>query len=162
MIGGLLRLLVFQGLGELLARFAVPIVPGPVLGLVALLAWLRLRGRVDPDLDAVAGAFSRHLGLLFVPAAVGVVMFVPQLRGQLPGLVLALAASVIATIAVSAWLLKALSPPGDGDGRESRDDGLHGRDGRDRHDAQARHTARAPAGHADPAPDPAARAETPR
>ena len=122
MIGGLLQLLVFQGIGELLARFAVPIVPGPVLGLVALLAWLRWRGRVGPDLDLVAGAFSRHLGLLFVPAAVGVVMFVPQLREHLPGLVLALAVSVVATIAVSAWLLKVLSPPGDpGDGQDDPD-----------------------------------------
>jgi holin-like protein len=114
MIGGLLQLLVFQGIGELLARFVVPVVPGPVLGLVALLAWLRAHGRVGEGLDTVAGAFSRHLGLLFVPAAVGVVMFVPQLREQLPGLLLALVASVVATIAVSAWLLKVLSPREDG------------------------------------------------
>ncbi len=38
MIGGLLQLLVFRGIGELLARFVLPVVPGPVLGLVALLA----------------------------------------------------------------------------------------------------------------------------
>lgn len=110
MIGGLLQLLVFQGIGELLARFAVPIVPGPVLGLLALLAWLRLRGRVGDGLDAVAGAFSRHLGLLFVPAAVGVVTFLPLLRGHVAALLLVLVASVVATIATSAWLLKALAP----------------------------------------------------
>jgi holin-like protein len=109
MIPGLLQLLAFQGIGELLARFVVPIVPGPVLGLVALLAWLRLRGRVGVGLDAVAGAFSRHLGLLFVPAAVGVVTFLPLLRGHLAALMLALLASVLATIATSAWLLKTLS-----------------------------------------------------
>ena len=109
MIPGLLQLLAFQGVGELLARFVVPIVPGPVLGLVALLAWLRLRGRVGVGLDAVAGAFSRHLGLLFVPAAVGVVTFLPLLRGHLAALLLALLASVLATIATSAWLLQTLS-----------------------------------------------------
>lgn len=113
MIPGLLQLLVFQGIGEALARFVVPVVPGPVLGLVALLVWLRLRGGPDADLDAVAAGFSRHLGLLFVPAAVGVVMFVPMLREHLAGLLAALAASVVATIAVSAWLLKVLSPPED-------------------------------------------------
>jgi holin-like protein len=115
MIGGLLQLLVFQGIGELLARFVVPVVPGPVLGLVALLAWLRARGGAGEGLDLVAAAFSRHLGLLFVPAAVGVVMFVPQLREHLPGLVAALVASVVATIAASAWLMKVLSPRDDGD-----------------------------------------------
>lgn len=115
MIGGLLQLLVFQGIGELLARFLVPVVPGPVLGLVALLAWLRVRGVAGEGLEAVAGAFSRHLGLLFVPAAVGVVMFVPLLREHLPGLLVALLASVVATIGTSAWLLKVLSPREDGD-----------------------------------------------
>jgi putative effector of murein hydrolase LrgA (UPF0299 family) len=109
-IGGLLQLLVFQGIGELLARFLVPIVPGPVLGLVALLGWLGVRGAPGEGLETVAGAFSRHLGLLFVPAAVGVVMFAPLLREHLAGLLVALVASVVATIAVSAWLLKVLSP----------------------------------------------------
>ncbi len=123
MIAGLLQLLVFQGIGELLARFVVPVVPGPVLGLVALLAWLRVRGGAGESLESVAGAFSRHLGLLFVPAAVGVVMFAPQLRGQLAGLLLALAASVVATIGVSAWLLERLSPRDDRDDRDDRDGG---------------------------------------
>jgi hypothetical protein len=42
-------------------------------------------------------------------------MFVPQLREHLPGLVAALVASVVATIAASAWLMKVLSPRDDGD-----------------------------------------------
>lgn len=115
MIPGLLQLLVFQGIGELLARFVLPLVPGPVIGLVALVCWLRLRGGAGEGLAQVSGAFSRHLGLLFVPAAVGVVVFVPQLRESLPGLLAALVASVVATIGVSAWLLKILSPRVDGD-----------------------------------------------
>jgi holin-like protein len=123
MISGLLQLLAFQGIGELLARFVLPVVPGPVIGLVALLAWLRLRGRVGEGLEQVSGAFSRHLGLLFVPAAVGVVLFVPQLRESLPGLLAALVTSVVATIAVSAWLLKVLSPRGDRD--EGGDEGRY-------------------------------------
>lgn len=115
MIPGLLQLLVFQGLGELLARFLVPAVPGPVLGLLMLLGWLRVRGRVAPGLELVSAAFSRHLGLLFVPAAVGVVMFLPQLRAHLPALAVSLVLSVVATIAVSGWLLKVLARPADGD-----------------------------------------------
>jgi len=110
MIPGLLQLLVFQGIGELLARFAVPAVPGPVLGLLALLGWLRVRRTVSPGLDTVSAAFSRHLGLLFVPAAVGVVMFVPQLREHLWGLAATLVVSVVATIAASGWLLRMLGP----------------------------------------------------
>ena len=106
MIGGLVRILFFQGLGELLSRFALTLIPGPVIGLIALLAWLWLRKEVAQDVDLVAGALVQHLGLLFVPAAVGVVMFWPQLRAHGVGIVLALVASVIVTVAVTALVLK--------------------------------------------------------
>lgn len=113
MIGGLTRLLLFQGLGEALSKFLLPFVPGPVLGLLLLLGWLALRREVQPDLDMVSGAFSRHLGLLFVPAAVGVVMFLPQLREHALAIAAALVASVLATVGASALLLRLLAPAGD-------------------------------------------------
>ena len=72
MIAGLVEILLFQGLGEIVSRFALPLIPGPVIGLVLLLAWFRLRRRVAPDVELVANALVQHLGLLFVPAAVGV------------------------------------------------------------------------------------------
>jgi putative effector of murein hydrolase LrgA (UPF0299 family) len=128
MISGLLQLLVFQGIGELLARFLVPAVPGPVLGLLGLLVWLRLRGQVAPGLDTVATAFSRHLGLLFVPAAVGVVMFLPQLREHLAGLSATLVVSVVATIATSGLLLRLLGP-GDAPDAPTGAGAATGRDG---------------------------------
>lgn len=109
MIGGLVRILLFQGLGELVAKFFLPLIPGPVIGLVLLAAWLRFRGTVPADLDEVAGAFSRHLGLLFVPAAVGVVMFWPQLKAHALAVAVALVASVLATMAVTAVVLRALA-----------------------------------------------------
>ena len=113
-IGGLVEILLFQGLGELVSRFLVPLIPGPVAGLVLMLAWLRLRDGPRRDVELVSGALVRHLGLLFVPAAVGVVMFWPQLRANALAVLAALVASVVLTIAVSALLLRAL-------GREPRD-----------------------------------------
>jgi len=113
-IGGLVEILLFQGLGELVSRFLVPLIPGPVAGLVLMLAWLRLRDGPRRDVELVSGALVRHLGLLFVPAAVGVVMFWPQLRANALAVLAALVASVVLTIAVSALLLREL-------GREPRD-----------------------------------------
>ena len=106
MIRGLIILLGFQGAGEVLARLTAAPIPGPVFGLVLLLATLILRGRIDDPVALVAGSLTRHLGLLFVPAAVGVVMFWPQLKQHVLAVVLALAVSVIATIATSAAVLK--------------------------------------------------------
>ena len=109
MISGLVQILLFQGLGELITHFLLPLIPGPVIGLVLLLAFLALRKSVNASLDDVAGTFSRHFGLLFVPAAVGVVMFWPHLKAHALAIAVALVASVVLTVAVTALVLKALS-----------------------------------------------------
>jgi len=109
MISGLVQILLFQGLGELITHFLLPLIPGPVIGLILLLGFLALRKGVNASLDQVAITFSQHFGLLFVPAAVGVVMFWPYLKAHAVAIAAALVASVILTIAVTALVLKALS-----------------------------------------------------
>jgi holin-like protein len=109
MIDGLVRILLFQGIGEVIAHFLLPLVPGPVVGLVLLLAFLVWRGRVSDGVELVSAAFVRYLGLLFVPAAVGVVMYWPHLRQQALAIAVALVVSVVATIAASALIAKVLS-----------------------------------------------------
>ena len=108
MIAGLVQILLFQGFGELVSKFTLPLIPGPVIGLIALLGYLLAKGAVGASLDLVATAFSQHLGLLFIPAAVGVVMFWPQLQTHALAVVVALVASVVLTMAVTALILKAL------------------------------------------------------
>jgi holin-like protein len=110
MLRGLVQIFIFQGLGEIIAKVLNLPVPGPVIGLVLLLLTLLARGRIDPDLDMVASAFSNHLGLLFIPAAVGVMMFLPQLAEH--GLVIALIliASVALSVAATAGVLRLISP----------------------------------------------------
>jgi holin-like protein len=109
MIVGLVRILFFQGLGELVSHFLLTLIPGPVVGLVLLLGWFSVRKRIAPEVEIVATALVQHLGLLFVPAAVGVVMFWPQLRTHAVAVVAALVVSVVLTIAVSALVLKIIS-----------------------------------------------------
>jgi holin-like protein len=109
MISGLVQILLFQSLGELVSKFALPTLPGPVIGLVLLILWLVMRKGINPDLASVADAFSQYLGLLFVPAAVGVVLFMPQLKANALAIVSALLVSVIITIATSAIVVRFLS-----------------------------------------------------
>jgi len=109
MISGLVQILFFQSLGELVSKFLLPTLPGPVIGLVLLVAWLVLRKGINAELAMVADGFSQYLGLLFVPAAVGVVLFLPQLQANALAIMTALVGSVILTIGSSALVLRFLS-----------------------------------------------------
>ncbi len=113
MIRGLVYILLFQGLGEIISKALSLPIPGPVIGLLLLLASLVVRDRLDPDLDQVASAFAQHLGLLFIPAAVGVVMFVPKIQAHGLAISLILVISVGLAIAATALVLKLLGPKPD-------------------------------------------------
>ena len=109
MIAGLVGILLFQGVGEIVSHFLVPHMPGPVIGLVLLLLWLQLRSGVPAALELVSSTLMRHLGLLFVPAAVGVVTFWPHLKSNALAVTSALVTSVVLTVAVSAIVLRVCS-----------------------------------------------------
>lgn len=111
MIKGLVILLLYQGAGEILAKGLSSPVPGPVIGLVLLLATLLWRKRTDPDLQTVANGLTAHLGLLFVPAAVGVVSFLPMLSGHMLSILAVLVVSVVLAMATTALMLKRRSAP---------------------------------------------------
>ena len=71
-LNGLLVLLLFQCLGELLKWSLDLLLPGPVIGLLLLFVFLCLQGRVSEPLQQTAQGLIQHLGLLFLPAATGV------------------------------------------------------------------------------------------
>lgn len=68
---GLAWLLVLQSIGELLSRGLSLPLPGPVLGLVLLLAALKFE-RVREPVAECANFLLSHLSLLFIPVGVGV------------------------------------------------------------------------------------------
>ena len=109
MIQGLVQLFIFQALGELASQFALPFIPGPVLGLVLLLLFLSVRGAVPASIDLVGSSILQHLGLLFIPASVGVVLYLPLLQANAWAISAALVVSVVAMVAVTAGLLKVLA-----------------------------------------------------
>ena len=109
MISGLVQILLFQSLGELVSKLLLPTLPGPVIGLVLLVGWLAIRKGINAELAMVADGFSQYLGLLFVPAAVGVVLFLPQLKANALAIISALVASIILTIGSSALVVRFLS-----------------------------------------------------
>ena len=84
-------------------------VPGPVIGMVLLFAALVLRGRpVALPLGATADALLGNLGLLFVPAGVGVVLYLPLLARDWAPISLAVVAGTLLGIAATGRLAQAL------------------------------------------------------
>jgi holin-like protein len=74
MIRALTLLLCLQLAGEgLSVGLSLPI-PGPVLGMAGLLAIFAVRGGPTQAQEATARGFLDNLGLLFVPAGVGVTL----------------------------------------------------------------------------------------
>lgn len=104
----ILTLIGFQLLGDIIADLLAVPVPGMVIGLILLIAVLWVRGRVHgPDsavpeaLNRVAKALHDNLGLLFVPAGVGVMANLQTLATDAVGLFTAVVVSTLATITVT-------------------------------------------------------------
>ncbi|NJL06056.1 MAG: CidA/LrgA family protein [Chloroflexaceae bacterium] len=118
MIAALAALLVFQLIGEVLARtFALPI-PGPVIGMLLLVGVLLVRGATPRSLQNTATGLLAHLSLLFIPAGVGVIVHLATLqRALLPLLATLLISTLITTIVTASlltlfrrWLSPAVQP----------------------------------------------------
>ena len=103
-------LLVFQCLGEgLVFLFGWP-VPGPVTGMLLLLAALVAVPRLQEVVESGASELLRHLSLLFVPAGVGIVVAASSGSGQWLAIAASVVASTLVTLAVTALVLQALTP----------------------------------------------------
>jgi putative effector of murein hydrolase LrgA (UPF0299 family) len=122
----LLTLIGFQLLGDLVADITSLPVPGMVAGLVLLMAVLWLRGRVcgpekavekavPESLSRVAKGLHENLGLLFVPAGVGIMANLQNLAADAVGLFSAVVVSTLATVALTgltaAWLRSETDAP---------------------------------------------------
>ena len=99
-------LLGFQLAGEGLARLFHWGIPGPVIGLcllfVACLASHRLRNFTEQAARPIIGTMS----LLFLPAAVGVVQFLPLIQRDGLAIATAIVVSTILTLAVTALVFR--------------------------------------------------------
>jgi holin-like protein len=80
-------------------------VPGPVLGLVMLLGYLLKSGGPSPHLRDTAQGLLKYLGLLFVPAGVGVVTELQELRQNIVAISVAIVVSTLLGLVVTGVLM---------------------------------------------------------
>lgn len=108
MLEAVTLLLVFQLVGETLARLLALPVPGPVVGLALLFLALLIRPSLSPLLAPTVDGLLRHLGLLFVPAGVGVSLHLGLLEREWLPIVAALLISTVLGMITAALVLDRL------------------------------------------------------
>jgi holin-like protein len=101
-------LLLFQLVGEVIARLLELPVPGPVIGMLLLLGALLLRGAAPDTLRDTAQGLLSHLSLLFVPAGVGVIVHIGRLQDEWLAILATLVLSTILTLVLTAWAMRLL------------------------------------------------------
>ncbi|WP_398307069.1 CidA/LrgA family protein [Zoogloea sp.] len=109
MIKAIALLLAFQLAGEAL-RVALHLpVPGPVIGMALLLAWLVLQGGPDDALRSTSGTLLQNLSLMFVPAGTGVMLHAGRLSDEAWPIAVALVASTLLGLLATGLTLHVLT-----------------------------------------------------
>lgn len=106
MLRAIFLLLACQLAGEAIHRLTGLALPGAVIGMVLLVAWLALVPRERPILTEVTGWLTAHLAVMFVPAAVGLIDEGAVLSRYGLGLVVATVVSTLLTLAVTALVFR--------------------------------------------------------
>jgi len=109
MIQALALLLSFQLIGEVAARALNLPLPGPVLGMLALVFLFILLPRAQEIARPVATALLANLSLLFVPAGVGIVGHLDRLGNDGAPILLAIVVSTGLAIGVGAVVFSAVA-----------------------------------------------------
>jgi holin-like protein len=104
---GLAWLLLCQSAGEAVVRLAEWRLPGPVLGLLILLAALRWE-LVRAPVAVAADVLLAHLSLLFVPVGVGVMTHLALISQYGVRMLVVVAVSTWFGMAVAALMLRAM------------------------------------------------------
>jgi len=104
MITGLAWLVGFQLVGTFISETLDLPVPGTVIGMLLCFCWLRLRRTTDDaPIVRAATAVLGHLQLFFVPAGVGVVVYLSMIGHHAVPIALALAGSWVLGLVVVGW-----------------------------------------------------------
>lgn len=108
LLRGLTWLIVFQLIGTGIHELFMPILPGPIVGLLCLLGWLMYKGEVPAPVELAASSLLRYLPLLLVPPAVGVMVYASLIAQHFWAIVGALGLSAVLSVGLAGWLMNRL------------------------------------------------------
>jgi holin-like protein len=106
----------FQLIGEFLQKLFTLTLPGPVIGMILLLASMLLlkrneifKNKIETPLVQLSEVLTSYLPLLFVPVGVGVVMHLSYLKNSYLQILLIILVSTLLTIGFTAFVMNKLS-----------------------------------------------------
>jgi putative effector of murein hydrolase LrgA (UPF0299 family) len=108
LLRGLTWLVLFQLLGTALNHLFLSMLPGPIIGLVLLMAYLMVRGEVSESVSLAASSLLRYLPLLLVPPAVGVMVYAGAIAEDFWAIVGTLVLSLMIALTFAGWLMQKL------------------------------------------------------
>ena len=108
LLRGLTWLVLFQLLGTAINHLFLPVLPGSIVGLLLLLAYLVWRGEVGEPLSLAASSLLRYLPLLLVPPAVGVMVYAKDIAADFWAIVGALVLSLVIAMGFVGVLMQKL------------------------------------------------------
>jgi holin-like protein len=111
LLRGLTWLVLFQLLGTALNHLFIPVLPGPIIGLLLLLVYLLVCGQVSEPLNEAAKGLLRYLPLLLVPPAVGVMVYAADIAADFWAIAGALVLSLLISMAFVGVLMQRLLKP---------------------------------------------------
>jgi putative effector of murein hydrolase LrgA (UPF0299 family) len=108
LLRGLTWLVLFQLIGTAINHLLVPVLPGPIIGLLLMLGYLVWRGEVGEPLSLAASSLLRYLPLLLVPPAVGVMVYAKDIAADFWAIVGALVLSLVIAMGFVGLLMQKL------------------------------------------------------
>ena len=109
MLEQIARVLCWLCVGEIAARSGLLPLPAPVTGLILLYAELAFRGKLPEDLGVLADRLLQFLGMLFVPAGVGVIAHLHVLKTEALPILAAIVGGTAITLFVTMVVANLLS-----------------------------------------------------
>lgn len=108
LLRGLFWLVLCQLLGRAINALFLPMLPGPILGMLLLVVFLLCRGQVDEPIQQAASGLLKYLPLLLVPPAVGVMAYAEAIVADFWAVIGALVLSLILSLAFAGWMMQKL------------------------------------------------------
>lgn len=108
MLEQIARVMFWLCVGDIASRSGLVPLPAPVTGLILLYVELVVRGKLPDNLGVLADRLHQFLGMLFVPAGVGVIAYLDILKAEaLPifaAVIAGTAITLFVTMIVTGWL----------------------------------------------------------